>query len=212
MRPGTPRRLTRAAAAVLALAAALALGWYGMQRAGGAGDANELTEEALLRAEAAAANPDAHVYAQLERQVAGHPDDGRALVLKARFDMRAQRYEQAAAGFQRAVSQPKVGRDPGVWVEYAEARGMLQGGTLLGEPEQLVEKALSLDAGHPQALELAGSAAWERRDFGKAAAHWKMLLAQIPEDSPRHAELSLAIDRAQQRAKLSLPPAPEAPR
>jgi cytochrome c-type biogenesis protein CcmH len=171
----------------------------------GAGSQPELTEELLLKAEQAAADPDAHVYSQLLLRLQQQPDDERALVLKARLDMRAQRYEQAAAGFERALARKaKVAIDPGVWVEYAEARAMLQGRSLAGQPQQLLEQALSLDAAHPQALDLAGSAAWELRDFARAGAYWKRLLAQIPSDSPRHAALSLAIAGADQRAKLSL--------
>lgn len=170
-----------------------------------AGAAPALTEEALRQAEAAAADPEAHLYAQLQLQLQRQPDDERALVLKARLDMRAQRYEQAAAGFERALArQAKVALDPGVWVESAEARAMVQGQSLAGEPQRLLEQALAIDAGHPQALDLAGSAAWEGRDFAKATVYWKRLLAQLPSESPRHAALSLAIAGAEQRARLSL--------
>jgi len=164
-----------------------------------------LTDEVLRQAETAAADPGAHLYAQLQLQLQRQPEDERALVLKARLDMRAQRYEQAAAGFERALArQAKVALDPGVWVESAEARAMTQGQSLAGEPQRLLEQALALDAGHPQALDLAGSAAWEGRDFARAAAYWTRLQAQVPSESPRHAALSLAIAGAQQRAKLSL--------
>lgn len=165
----------------------------------------QLAEQVLRQAEAAASDPDAHLYAQLQRQLRQQPDDERALTLKARLDMRAQRYELAAGGFERALArQAKVALDAGVWVEYAEARAMMQGGSLAGQPRQLLEKALALDGSQPQALDLAGSAAWEARDFAQAAVYWKRLLPQIPADNPRHAALSSAIGGAEQRAKLSL--------
>jgi cytochrome c-type biogenesis protein CcmH len=149
------------------------------------------------------------LYAELERYLQRQPSDPRALVLKARLDMRAQRYDEAVAAFGRAVAGKSLAaNDAGVWVEYAEARGMAQGGMLVGEPLQLVQKALSIDAHHAQALDLAGSASWEVRDFAKAATYWKRLLEQIPSGSSRHAELSLAIERAEQRARLSLPSTP----
>jgi cytochrome c-type biogenesis protein CcmH len=152
--------------------------------------------------------PQAHAYAELERHLLRQPSDARALVLKARIDMQAQRFDLAAAAYQKALQGPsKVAGDAAVWVEYAEARGMLQGGTLKGEPQQLVEKALSLDPTNRQALDLAGSAAWEQRDFATASRYWKRLLEQIPADSERRAELSAAIGRADERARFSLPPA-----
>jgi cytochrome c-type biogenesis protein CcmH len=166
------------------------------------------TAELATAADAPDALPDAQHYADLERHLSRWPDDARALVLKARLDVQAQRYELAATGYQKALeTSPKVARDAGVWVEYAEARGLLQGGTLEGQPRQLVDKALSLDAANPQALDLAGSAAWERREFAAAAAYWRRLLDQLTPGSTRHAELSAAIASAEQRARVALPPA-----
>lgn len=149
----------------------------------------------------------AHVLAELQQHLQRQPGDARAWVMKARLDMQAQRFEQAAAGFERALQlKSKTVDDAGVWVEYAEARGLQQGGTLAGAPRQLVGKALSLDPEHPQALDLAGSAAWEAGEFALAASHWKRLLAQIPEGNPRHVQLASAIQRAEQRARFALPP------
>ena len=152
--------------------------------------------------------PEARAYVELERHLLRQPGDARALVLKARLDMQAQRYELAAAGYRKALeaTRSKVARDAAVWVEYAEARGMLQGGTLAGQPQQLVEKALSLDANQPQALDLAGSAAWEQGDFAAASRHWKRLLEQTAPDDARHAALSAAVEAADRRARFALPP------
>ena len=149
-----------------------------------------------------------NLYADLERHLRFQPSDARALIFKARLDMAAQRYEQAAAGYEKAVADnSKAARDPDIWVEYAEARGMAQGQTLAGEPLKLVQKALAIDGSHPQALDLAGSAAWEIGDFAAATIYWTRLLTHLPEGSQRHGELSRAIARAEQRAKISLPPA-----
>jgi cytochrome c-type biogenesis protein CcmH len=148
----------------------------------------------------------ARLYADLQQHLRWQSSDVRALIFKARLDMDAQRYEEAAAAYKRAVSgASKAAKDPGVWVEYAEAVGMAQGRTLLGEPLKLVHKALSLDASHAPALELAGSAAWEAGNFASAAEYWKRLLRQLPPGTARHAELSQAVERAERRARISLP-------
>ena len=145
-------------------------------------------------------------YVELEAHLRRQPDDARALIHKARLDMQAQRHEVAAAGYARALAgASKAVRDPAVWVEYAEALGMAQGGSLAGQPRQLVDKALALDGDHAGALDLAGSAAWEARDFAGAARHWRRLLEQLPAGSARHAELSAAVERAEQRSRLLLP-------
>ncbi len=149
------------------------------------------------------------LYGELEQHLNKQPGDARALVLKARLDMRADRFAQAAQAFERAVAgKSRAALDPAIWVEYAEARAMAQGGTLAGEPLRLVHKALELDARHAQALDLAGSAAWEQRDYAGAATQWKRLLVQIPAGTARHGELARAIERAEQRAGMALPPRP----
>jgi cytochrome c-type biogenesis protein CcmH len=207
--PGGTRRRAWGAAAVLVLGLpALTFGLYSLRGDVGALDAERsaLSEQWLEGGLPAEGEASERLYAELERYLKRQSSDPRAMVLKARLDMRAQRYDLAAAAFERAVAgKSRAANDAGVWVEYAEARGMAQGGTLVGEPMQLVEKALALDARHVQALDLAGSAAWEMRDFAKAAMYWKRLLEQIPSGSPRHAELSQAIERAERRARLSLP-------
>lgn len=205
------RRAWIASAAFAFVFAALAFGLYGLRGdwAATASGRSALSEQ-LLEAERglqAGRDVSGQLRAELERHLQRQPSDARALVLKARLEMRAERYEQAAAAFEKAVAGgSKAAKDPGVWVEYAEARSMAQGRTLLGAPQQLVQNALALDAQHAQALDLAGSAAWEMGDFANAALYWERLLAQIPPESPRHAELSQAIARAQQRARFSLPP------
>ncbi len=149
----------------------------------------------------------AAAYDELERHLKRQPRDGRALVFKARLDAQAGRFEIAAAGYAAATRfAPRVARDAGVWVEFAEARALAQGGRLVGEPEQSLERALALDARHPQALDLLGSAAWERGDHAQAAALWRRLLSQTAPGSERHDALVRAIDRAEMLAKVSLQP------
>jgi cytochrome c-type biogenesis protein CcmH len=81
----------------------------------------------------------------------------------------------------------------------------VQGGRLAGKPHELIDRALALDAAHPRALEMAGSAAYEAGDFRGAARHWKQLLTLLPANSTEHAQLAAAIARAEQRAKFTLP-------
>lgn len=143
---------------------------------------------------------------QLEAHVAASPADARAWVMLARLRMQRDQFAPAAVAYERALAaSAKVARDPLVWCEYADAVGMAQGGRLAGRPRELIDKALALDAAHPRALEMAGSAAYEAGDFRAAARYWQQLLALLPADSREHAELAAAIARAEQRARFSLP-------
>jgi cytochrome c-type biogenesis protein CcmH len=56
--------------------------------------------------------------------------------------------------------------------------------------------ALALNPSHPKALEMAGGAAFEARDYGSAARYWRELLVQIPQATREREELVAAIARA----------------
>lgn len=144
---------------------------------------------------------------RLAAHLARSPRDGRAWVALARLDMDGDRFEDAAKHYAKAIEvSAKIARDAGVLCEYADALGMAQGGRLAGKPAETIERALALDPAHPKALEMAGSAAYERGDFRAAAQHWRALLAHFPEGAPARAELDAAIGRAERRASTSLPP------
>jgi cytochrome c-type biogenesis protein CcmH len=141
---------------------------------------------------------------ELELHVRQHPEDARAWVLLARTRSEQDDLAAAADAYQRAIAaSPKVARDPAVLCEYADALAMMQGGSLAGRPAELVAQALAIDARHPVALEMSGSAAYERRDYRQAASYWAALLDQLPAGSPRHRELADAIERARLKASAS---------
>lgn len=189
----------------------LAFGLYSLR--GNPGALNEdrvaLSEQLLEQGVPPAGEAAEALYQTLQAHLKKQPGDPRALVLKARLDMQADRFGPAAEAYKAALAgRSKVVNDPGVWVEYAEALGLLQGRSLLGEPQRLVLKALELDGRHPQALDLAGSAAWEAGHYADAVTYWKRLLALLPPASPRHQPLTAAIERAEQRARFALPTKP----
>ena len=197
-----PARAARGMAVAVGLALpALAFGLYALF-----GNPAAMTRDAIAPAApdlATAATP-AALRAQLVDHLARTPGDGRSWVLLARLDFAADRYAEAAAAYAKALAaSPKVARDANVWCEYADALGMAQGGSLAGRPHELIRHALSLDATNGKALEMAGSAAFERNDPGAAAVHWRQLHAQLPAGSPQRRELAIAIDRAEQLAAVS---------
>lgn len=172
-------------------------------------DVKQALADALARSSAAPSADGPSTAAEFEAYLQRHPKDVRAMVLKARLDLRSDRFAEAVAGFEKALAtSPKVARDPDVWVELAEAKGLQQGGKLVAETADLVEKALALDPQHLRALDLAGSLAWERGDYASATRHWTLLLARIPSNDPRHVELSAAIEAAGRRARFALPTSP----
>lgn len=196
-----PRRALLAYAAALPVAAVLLYLQFGHPQLIGAPAA----PQPLTASDAAGKDTDT-LLMQLETHVAASPDDARAWVMLARLRMQRDQFEPAAVAYGRALeASAKVARDPLIWCEYADALGMAQGGRLAGKPREMIDKALALDAAHPRALEMAGSAAYEAGDFRGAARYWQQLLTLLPADSLERAELAAAIARAEQRAKFSLP-------
>jgi cytochrome c-type biogenesis protein CcmH len=140
----------------------------------------------------------------LLRHLARNPRDGRGWVLLGRSELEQDRFREAADAFANAVAaSPKVARDPAVWCDYADALGMSQGGRLEGKPRELVGRALALDPDFPRALEMAGSAAYEAREYAVAAAHWRRLLPQLRSGTQAQRELAAAIARAERLAAMA---------
>jgi cytochrome c-type biogenesis protein CcmH len=195
---------SRGMAVAIALALpALALALYALfgEPAAVQGDANA----SALDAAANLATPE--MRGELVRHLERNPGDARGWVLLARGDAAADRFGDATLAFERALAaSPKVAADAGIWCEYADALGMAQGGRLAGKPRELVMRALSISPAHPRALEMAGSAAYEARDFDAAARYWRQLAAQMPDGSPSQRELIVAIARAERLALMGGPP------
>ena len=68
-------------------------------------------------------------------------------------------------------------------VDYADALGMLHGRKLAGKPEALIQQALKIDPNHAKALMLAGTVAFDRKEFGQAAQYWERASANLPADA-----------------------------
>ena len=193
--------------AATAVALLLPLAALGLYFVFGNPEAIDVSPATVRGSDLSPASDPAAFRRQLVAHVAANPRDGRALVSLARLDMAEDRFAEAAANFARALEvAPKVARDADIWCEYADALGMTQGGALAGKPTELIGRALAIDGRNAKALEMAGSAAYERSDFRMAATYWKDLLAQMPPGTPTYAELATAIQRAERRAALSLPP------
>jgi cytochrome c-type biogenesis protein CcmH len=136
-------------------------------------------------------------------QARRYPRDGRVWALLAYAAFEADAYAEAAAAFEKAVTaSSKVAADPGVLCDWADALGMAQGGNLRGKPTELVFRALELRSDYPKALEMAGSAAYEERQFPLAAFYWSRLLLQMPQDSAGRQALEEGIARAERLGAL----------
>ena len=90
--------------------------------------------------------------------------------------------------------------DAQLLADYADALGMALGRKLEGEPEKLIARALEIDPRNLKALALAGTAAFERKDYKVAAAHWERMLPLVEPDSDDARSIRANIDEARSLA------------
>ena len=190
-RPSKPL-LGGVAVAVLALAVGgyLGFGSPGMPSAGPPGSAPAVAAAApdMTEAQFVAA------VEQLAERMAQEPANGEGWALLARSYVRMGRHADAVPAFAKAVAI--VGDDPRLLVDYADALAMKNDRVLEGEPLALVQRALKADPDNGKALALAGTAAFNRKDFQTAVQMWERLTKVSPPDSPFMAQLQGSIDEA----------------
>jgi cytochrome c-type biogenesis protein CcmH len=83
---------------------------------------------------------------------------------------------------------------------------MTQGQTLLGKPEELIQRALKADANNLKALALAGSAEFAKQDFAKAADYWRRMLPLLQQGSQMEEAVRANIKEAESKGGVSAPP------
>ncbi|MBW8830680.1 MAG: c-type cytochrome biogenesis protein CcmI [Burkholderiales bacterium] len=86
--------------------------------------------------------------------------------------------------------------------DHAVAVALSNNRKLEGEPTQLIERALKADPKHPKALALAGTAAFERKDYKGAVRYWEDLAKVEPADSPFAEQIRASIAEARQMASM----------
>ncbi|CAH1088882.1 c-type cytochrome biogenesis protein CcmI [Candidatus Nitrotoga sp. 1052] len=142
----------------------------------------------------------------LAERLKSEPDNADGWVMLARSYTALNRYQDASAAYARAVAlQPN---NAFVLTDHADMLAMLKQ-TLQGEPEKIIQQALKIDPNNLKALSLAGSAAFERKDYQDAIKRWQRILDLLPADSPMVASVSASINEA--RGLAGLPPAAAAP-
>jgi len=137
----------------------------------------------------------ARLASRLERE----PQDAEGWAMLARSHGALARYADAVRAYSQAVARGR--EDPQLLADYADALAMTQGRRLQGEPETLIARALAADPNHVKALALAGSAAFEQRQYHAALRHWQRLLTRVPADAEIARSTRASIAQAQERIR-----------
>jgi cytochrome c-type biogenesis protein CcmH len=132
--------------------------------------------------------------AQLTAKLQQEPNNAEGWVMLARTYYALKRFPDAAHAFERAVAL--VPDNAALLSDYADALGSAQGGTLAGKPQELIARALKADPNYWKALALAGTAAFDAKDYAKAAEYWERTKATVPQDSDFAKGLDASIAEA----------------
>jgi cytochrome c-type biogenesis protein CcmH len=119
--------------------------------------------------------------AKLAQRLQSNPNDPQGWTMLARSYSSMEKYSDAANAYAKATElNPK---DADLWAEYAFATGMAEGRSLTGKPMELINRALKVDPENAKALQLAGSAAYQAKDYNKAVDYWQRVLKKVPPGS-----------------------------
>jgi cytochrome c-type biogenesis protein CcmH len=135
---------------------------------------------------------------RLAARLRENPDDADGWKLLGRSYGALGRFGEAADAYAKAAE--RAPRDAQLLVDFADVLAMARGQRLAGEPEKLLQRALEIDPGNLKGLALAGTAAFERKDFGQAAAYWQRMLPLVPADSEDARTIQQNVEEARQLA------------
>ena len=137
-----------------------------------------------------------------------NPRDLEGWAMLARSYTALGRYQEAARAWGKVNELLPDNAD--VLADYADVLAMAQGRRLAGAPVNLIEQALKANPNHPKSLALAGSAAFEARDYAKAVAYWERLLGVLQPGSESYRSVSGGIAEAKALAGGATPQAARA--
>ena len=143
------------------------------------------------------------MLADLKKRVDKEPGNAETWALLARTHYAVGNFAEAAAAYGKVATLLPENAD--LMADHADALAMSQGRTFTGKPLELVRRALVLDPKQWKALAMAGSEAFERRDYAAAIDYWQRLYNITPPEAPIAQQLQGSIDRARELAGSSVP-------
>ena len=133
---------------------------------------------------------------KLAQKMAQNPQDPQGWIMLARSYKVLKRYPDAVSALRKA--RALLGDEPQTLLQLADVIAMQNGGSLLGEPTELVANALALDANNDMGLWLYGLANAEEGKFGEAIDNWKKLQTHYKTNDADYTEVQKLIDQAKE--------------
>lgn len=197
--PGAPVTASRTTAIVVALAVPLLAGLLYWKL--GAPDAFSPLATRVDDAHKMTAGQVEEMVQQLAARLEKEPDNIEGWVLLAKTYYTMRKFSEAAVAYERL--NKLVPNEPDLMTDYADALAMSHGRSLEGKPLELVNAALKVDPTHWKALAMAGTAAFNRKDYKVAVEYWEKLRATQPADSQIGQQITASIDEARKLGGMS---------
>jgi cytochrome c-type biogenesis protein CcmH len=145
----------------------------------------------------------------LSARLQANPSDSAGWAMLARTLGVAGRISDAVAAYKRAVELSK--NDAALLVDYADALAVLNNRSLSGEPLQLVQRALQIDARNLKGLAIMGKYAFDQGDYRTAVEHWERVVEYGPPDNLFVQQIQSELASARSKLGQSSPPMPAQP-
>lgn len=142
----------------------------------------------------------ANMADQLAERMKGTPNDAEGWAMLARSYSVLGRHPEALVAYEKAVQLRQD--DPNLLADYADSLAVKNGRRLAGEPMKWVQAALKIDPQTPKALALAGTYAFDQKDYAGAVRYWELLLATAPADNNFVQQVQSGLAEARQLGGL----------
>lgn len=136
--------------------------------------------------------------AALAKRLQSNPSDAQGWTMLARSYSSMGKFAESVGAYTKATELTP--NDADLWAEFAFATAMSSGRNLEGRPMELIDRALEVDPENAKALQLAGSAAYQAKDYKKAIDYWQRVLRQVPPGSEVAETIQARIDEAKRLA------------
>lgn len=123
-----------------------------------------------------------------------NPNDAEGWAMLARSLTATGRYQEATRAYGRL--NELMPNNPEILADYADVLAMAQGRRLAGAPVNLIQQALKADPNHPKSLALAGSAAFEAKDYAQAVVYWERLQNLLQPGSESYRSVAAGVAEA----------------
>jgi cytochrome c-type biogenesis protein CcmH len=140
---------------------------------------------------------DANVAA-LAARLKENPSDAEGWVMLARSYSSMSRFGEAAGAYAKATELQPNNAD--LMADYAYVSAMANQQRLEGQPTELINQALKIDPENVKALQLAGTAAFQAKDYKRAIAYWERVLKKVESDTEAAELITAKINQAKSLA------------